>query len=250
MAGASTAQGPGHRVPLPVVLLAVAILLLLALAVLALRSGAPQSGTSQAGTSQAGSQSREDAAGEGVGDDATSPDGVEEATGSTTAEAASERSTGPAPAASSPDGPIGGPAPEVAGGGGGSSTDEAPPAGGGAPLPAGTCIVDDGRGADVTSVEVIECQVEHTGEVFAATTIARPAEAGYPGEDVLLEETRRLCLGSAFEDYVGVPYDSSGLFVYALMPTADTWVGGDRDVACVAYDITGPLDASVRDSGA
>ncbi|WP_440063478.1 hypothetical protein [Streptosporangium sp. OZ121] len=37
---------------------------------------------------------------------------------------------------------------------------------------------------------------------------------------------------------------ASGLNFYPILPTRETWAGGDRDVMCVVYSPDGPMDGS------
>ncbi len=53
------------------------------------------------------------------------------------------------------------------------------------------------------------------------------------------------CAGQAFTDYVGVPYQESEFEVTFLLPSADTWADGDREIACV---VTSTEPGSVRGS--
>ncbi|CAN5255881.1 hypothetical protein BH23ACT9_BH23ACT9_29350 [soil metagenome] len=205
--------------------LAAAILLLLGLAVLAVRGGD--------GDAVSLSQTTDQTAPAGSG---TAP---QPGAGDPAADASALPGTPAVP-------PAGGPGTE------GESGAEEPPAEGAADapppielvLPPGSCINDDGRAADVNSVESVDCEIEHTGEVFAATRIDLPPEAPYPGQTVLQGDSRELCQGTAFENYMGSPYAESRFFAYALLPTAETWAAGDRDVACVLYDVRGPLVGS------
>ncbi|OWY58558.1 hypothetical protein B7486_79330, partial [cyanobacterium TDX16] len=59
------------------------------------------------------------------------------------------------------------------------------------------------------------------------------------------------CYGSGYREFVGVPYDESMLMVTARHPTAETWVAGDRTVACFIHgpDPATPTTGSFRDSG-
>lgn len=119
-------------------------------------------------------------------------------------------------------------------------------------LPAGTCIMTISRTSNVGSVEPIDCQQEHSGEVFLSLVLTQPADVPYPGMDPLEADSRRVCEGQAFESYVGRPYvgeDLSRFFTYALLPTESSWAEGDRDVSCVLYDVAGFMTGSQRGSG-
>lgn len=117
-----------------------------------------------------------------------------------------------------------------------------------ATLPVGTCIVVPSRPTHVRSVSPIDCAEEHTGEVFVSVVLTQPADAPYPGQDALEQDSRNLCQGQAFETYVGVAYGDSQLFAYVLAPTEESWATGDRDVSCFLSDITGPMVGSQQGS--
>ncbi len=120
---------------------------------------------------------------------------------------------------------------------------------GGSALPTGTCVTDTSRPEDVASVTPTDCAAEHTGEVYLSVVLTQPADTPYPGLEVLEEGARELCRGQAFETYVGVPFAESRFFTYALVPTEASWAGGDRDVACVLYDVAGPMTGTQQGSG-
>jgi hypothetical protein len=213
--------------------LAVVILLLLGLAVLALRA---DDGTTAAEEGD-GAVDEASEPGSAATDGAATTDGASGQTPTDDVPADDEPGTAASPADQGP-----GPADAATGAG-------ALPHTNGVALPPGTCIDDDGRAADVSAVTVVDCDQPHTGEVFAATRIDRPDDAPYPGQDTLQADSQQFCQGQAYTDYVGVSYAETRFFVYWLVPTEATWAAGDRDVACVLYDVAGPMTGSVEGSG-
>lgn len=216
--------------------IAAVIVVLLVLALLALRGGDEDDGVDLGGAAAADGEASQESA----------PASDEPST-------IAGQSAGPSPDASSS--PPGGAA-EAAADLTSVATPSIPlgdPDTGGAPadgaLTAGTCIDDDGRASDTASATAVDCAVDHTGEVFATTTVTLPPDAAYPGADALEVDTRGLCQGPAFEEYIGTPHDDSALFTYALIPTEESWAAGDRAIVCVAFHPMERTVGSVRGSG-
>lgn len=119
-------------------------------------------------------------------------------------------------------------------------------------LATGDCVTGapfSGDPADLaTDAEVTDCAGTHDGEVVGVITYTEGPDAAYPGEDEVAAFAQDRC-GTAFEDYVGVPYGSSSLSMVSLWPTEDSWDGGDREAVCVAFEPDGPLTASVAGRG-
>lgn len=90
-------------------------------------------------------------------------------------------------------------------------------------------VGDDGTVADPT---VVDCAEPHRGEVIA--TFAIPLEV-YPGHDDVVERALEIC-----GDRIGRTGDNDWV---AWVPSEDSWVRGDRTVACIATS-----EEDVRDS--
>lgn len=114
-------------------------------------------------------------------------------------------------------------------------------------LEVGDCY-DLASETEVEEVDVVDCAEPHTYEVYAvALHPAGPGEE-YPGDDEISSFADDECLGDAFYDYVGIDYQDSELFAFALQPTAETWDVGDREVVCAAFLQDGLLEGSVAGS--
>jgi hypothetical protein len=104
--------------------------------------------------------------------------------------------------------------------------------------------------AQVSSLPVIDCNEEHSHEIFAALTMSDEDFEVYPGVEALEAVAERECL-TEFEDYVGIsPFDSE-LFYSWLVPTLDSWTQfEDRIVLCVAgnFDSEPLPPGSIKDS--
>jgi hypothetical protein len=107
----------------------------------------------------------------------------------------------------------------------------------------GDCY-DDPPSAEVERFDVVACDEPHDNEVFHVFEVGG---AEHPGREALLDEAAVRCRGDAFTDYVGVPLESSDLRVFQVLPTAETWRRGDREIVCVLYAPGGrPIAGSAR----
>lgn len=103
-------------------------------------------------------------------------------------------------------------------------------------LSVGDCITDeDMMGTEVETVPTVPCSQPHSYEVYHDFDLSNTT---FPdqGSDELLEAVSEGCLGSAFEDFVGIPSDQSEYNVMYLSPTQGSWDAGDRLVSCMIYE--------------
>lgn len=91
----------------------------------------------------------------------------------------------------------------------------------------------------------LDCQLPHQYEVIAVVEADPASEAT---DEALTAEAKRLC-PSAFEPYIGTPYQASGLEVGWSLPTGEQQARGSRQIGCVAFDPEGKLTESVRGTG-
>ena len=102
---------------------------------------------------------------------------------------------------------------------------------------------------DISELGVVDCGQPHQSEVYAVITDPSPDTTPWPGADVLVDASATGCL-AAFEPYVGQVFEASELDILTVLPTAETWPEGDRDILCVATRLDGAdLATSVRGSG-
>jgi Septum formation len=110
-------------------------------------------------------------------------------------------------------------------------------------LVAGDCF--EGSTGDA-KVDVVGCDERHDGEVFAVVDFER-GRVGFPGA-VALEDFASDGCGDRFDTYVGASTDPADLDVVPLIPTADQWNAGEREVTCRAVDAGGgTLEGSIAD---
>jgi hypothetical protein len=106
----------------------------------------------------------------------------------------------------------------------------------------GDCLGDAAAG-QVSDVQVVPCGEPHDAEVFADFQLDG---AEYPGAEEVTRLADEGCL-SAFEDYVGLPYQRSALEITYFAPTESSWNDlGDRLVSCLLHDPAGPVSGSLK----
>ncbi|WP_028472252.1 DUF4190 domain-containing protein [Nocardioides alkalitolerans] len=105
-------------------------------------------------------------------------------------------------------------------------------------LRVGDCFNDDslfGDSADeyeeVMTVDVVPCSEAHDAEVYALFDLEGTE---YPGDDEVFELAEEGCEEELDASGVSdeVYYEA---YVNFLSPTRDSWFGGDREIACMAY---------------
>lgn len=120
-------------------------------------------------------------------------------------------------------------------------------------LHVGDCIDTTHESSDngeFETVHVVSCDDPHDGELFYSHIMDGEPGAEFPGDDVVGSEIERICMGEAFEDYVGVPYLESELWLSALFPIEGSWDNlDDREILCFIVTeefVTGSLEGSQR----
>ena len=113
----------------------------------------------------------------------------------------------------------------------------------------GTCLVAPAEvEVNITEVDAVPCDQEHTQEAYALVDYVSPDGEGadeFPGEEALTAFADGAC-AEEFEGYVGVSYLDSSLFFTYLLPSARSWEEDDREVLCLVTSAGRPLTASVK----
>lgn len=114
-------------------------------------------------------------------------------------------------------------------------------------LEVGQCITDETpEGEQVSSVPVVACTEPHVGEIYALPQLP---DGEFPGDESVTASANQLCAGPEFQSYVGIPIEETGLGVNFLIPSAETWAQGDREIVCIIGNADGaPATASLRSS--
>ncbi len=109
-------------------------------------------------------------------------------------------------------------------------------------LEIGQCVNSETGEGEVSSVPIVECSEPHQAEIYALPQLP---DGEFPGDEAVTETAQEECTGDVFTDYVGLPFERSEFEVTFLLPSAETWADGDREIACL---IASTEPGSVRGS--
>lgn len=106
-------------------------------------------------------------------------------------------------------------------------------------LEVGDCF-DQPPDGNIAEVAAVPCDQAHDLEVYAKFDMEGGDDAPYPG-DAAVQTASEDCIGSLFEDYVGLDYQSSRYGVFPITPTQQTWESDlhDREIICTANTVDG-----------
>ena len=100
---------------------------------------------------------------------------------------------------------------------------------------------------DFDRAEAVPCSEKHLFEMIATYRHPAGSDVPFPG-DRLHRYASDAC-GKHFIEYVGIPRRESRLDTGTVVPAAEAWDNGDRELHCYAYDHRHRgLTESVRDS--
>lgn len=101
----------------------------------------------------------------------------------------------------------------------------------------GDCFNDDANGSSmVSSVAAVPCGEPHDNEVFGLPKMDDAST--YPGDAVVEAAVDTQC-GPLFVAFYGAEPGDTGATFSAMTPSAQSWPKGDREIACIAYDMYG-----------
>lgn len=109
----------------------------------------------------------------------------------------------------------------------------------------GDCLDSAELSGELNSVPVVPCGEPHDAEIYDSVMLSGDE---FPGEAEVGAQADEYCVG-AFESFVGVAYEDSELYASTILPSADSWNDGDREVLCVILDSDGGVTGSMRDAG-
>lgn len=95
-----------------------------------------------------------------------------------------------------------------------------------------------------TIFEVVDCDEEHHGEVVGRARMVADVDDSMPEPEALRTRSIDACVRS-FEEYVGIAYLESRFTLQPIAPSTESWIDGDRNVACIVV----VLEAAVDDGG-
>ena len=103
-------------------------------------------------------------------------------------------------------------------------------------LEAGDCFLwpnDDlasGEAVEVGTVSTVDCADAHDAEIYHVFDVTD----GPWNEDAILTEGFETCVAE-FEIFIGMPYETSEIYLDGLTPTQAGWEDGDHEIACYVY---------------
>lgn len=112
-------------------------------------------------------------------------------------------------------------------------------------LEVGDCLVQPGGGTEYR-FEVVGCDDPHDDEVIALGRLNPDGTAPYPDLAALRAQIERSCVGSAFEDYVGVPAARSAYHVLYITPDRQAWREAAGSYVCLVDGGGEALHGSAR----
>ena len=104
----------------------------------------------------------------------------------------------------------------------------------------GDCLAEIPDSARVLTVQTVECDQSHAGEVYTVLTMP---DGDFPGQ-AAIEEYQNKC-EPELAAYSPDAMTDDSIQIYVLYPTAETWEEGDRAVTCVAT-LDPPRTGSLR----
>lgn len=113
-------------------------------------------------------------------------------------------------------------------------------------LQVGDCFDDEDSSGEITDVPAVPCAESHDNEIYHAFEME---DGDWPGDADVQAAAEEGC-GEAFEEFVGVAYDESELYIGPITPTEGSWEDADdREILCVIYDPAGPVEGSLEGAG-
>jgi hypothetical protein len=92
---------------------------------------------------------------------------------------------------------------------------------------------------ELAFVDVADCDDPHEFQVIDELAYPADRDARYPG-DALEDFALDRCV-AGFDKAVGTPFMESSLDVVTMWPSAESWKGGDRTIACIAVRVDGDV---------
>ena len=96
-------------------------------------------------------------------------------------------------------------------------------------LAVGDCLTEIPDSSRVLYVKTVSCDQPHKGEVFAVLPLP---DGDFPGDAAVVKYADKCA--PALDEYAPNANSESGIQLFVLYPTADSWQRGDRTVTCIA----------------
>jgi Septum formation len=98
-------------------------------------------------------------------------------------------------------------------------------------LKIGDCF-DGVAAGEVSDVNKVDCTASHDSEVFSVSDYPN-APSAFPGATAMNTATSDRCVAD-FKAFVGIDAAASQTYTIGqLVPTADSWASGDRQLVCI-----------------
>lgn len=106
----------------------------------------------------------------------------------------------------------------------------------------GDCFDDESTGTEISDVPAVPCAESHDNEIYLSFEMP---DGDWPGDDGIDLAAEEQC-GPAFDEFVGLAYDSSTLDWFPITPLQDGWESvDDREILCVIWDPAGKVEGSL-----
>lgn len=93
----------------------------------------------------------------------------------------------------------------------------------------GDCLTEIPDSSRVLYVKTVSCDQPHKGEVFSVLPLP---DGNFPGDAAVVKYADKCA--PALAEYAPDANSESGIQLFVLYPTADSWQRGDRAVTCIA----------------
>lgn len=93
----------------------------------------------------------------------------------------------------------------------------------------GNCLAEIPDSSRVLYVKAVSCDQPHKGEVFRVLPLP---DGDFPGDAAVVKYADQC--GPALAQYAPDANGETGIQLFVLYPTADSWQRGDRTVTCIA----------------
>lgn len=93
---------------------------------------------------------------------------------------------------------------------------------------------------ELDEVAIVPCDQPHLYEAYHESELPVGLAEPYPGGEGMQAIAADVCTGEAFREFIGATYAAATSFeVQPLVPTAESWIGGDRAVTCAVTPADG-----------
>jgi hypothetical protein len=93
-------------------------------------------------------------------------------------------------------------------------------------LSVGDCFTSI-EATEISDVPLVDCSEPHEHEVYAIWNI---------GDTLPSQDSMNQGCVDRFEDAIGLPFEDSEIYAFAITPTADSFDSGDREVICYSAE--------------